>query len=109
MGIGPRREAEPETVPLAAAAETGTWAAQQAFRLGAEQATRGYEAGFDVGHDVGYTGSADPGRRAFVYGVTAGVEAGNQARRELAEHLRALGSRPAGTAQREAETEAEAG
>jgi hypothetical protein len=71
-----------------AATAVGTWASQQAYKLGAEQERarlRDPQTGYDLGHDVGYSANLDD--RAYVHAVMRGFEAGSAARRELAGEL----------------------
>jgi hypothetical protein len=71
-----------------AATTVGTWAAQQAYQLGADHERarlRDPQAGYDLGHDVGYSANLDD--RAYVHAVMRGFEHGSQARHELAERL----------------------
>ena len=94
-GFGPRadRQAQPDRDPAVdATATVGTWASQQAYRLGREHGAAAEharvldpKAGYDLGHDVGY--SADTEHRAYVHQVMRGFEHGSQARQELAQRL----------------------
>ena len=92
-----------------AAKTVGTWASQQAYKLGAEQERallRDPQTGYDLGHDVGYSANLDD--RAYVHAIMRGFEHGSQARHELAGRL--LGqSRPQPGPQTQPEREAEAG
>jgi hypothetical protein len=118
-GFGPRadRQAQPDRDPAVdATATVGTWASQQAYRLGREHGAAAEharvldpKAGYDLGHDVGY--SADTEHRAYVHQVMRGFEHGSQARQELAQRLLEQ-SKPApraATPQPQPELEAEAG
>jgi hypothetical protein len=92
-----------------AAKTVGTWASQQAYKLGAEQERarlRDPQTGYDLGHDVGYSVNLDD--RAYVHAVMRGFEHGSQARHELAERL-LKHSRPQPKPQTQPELEAEAG
>ena len=92
-----------------AAKTVGTWASQQAYKLGAEQERgrlRDPHTGYDLGHDVGYSANLDD--RAYVHAIMRGFEHGSQARHELAGRL--LGqSRPQPGPHTQPEREAEAG
>jgi hypothetical protein len=71
-----------------AAKTVGSWASQQAYKLGAEQERarlRDPQTGYDLGHDVGYSANLDD--RAYVHAVMRGFEHGSQARHELAERM----------------------
>jgi len=71
-----------------AARTVGTWASQQAYKLGAEQERarlRDPQTGYGLGHDVGY--SANVNDRAYVHEVMRGFDEGSQARHELTERL----------------------
>jgi hypothetical protein len=85
MSFGPKAdppEPRPDNSP---AARVGTWAAQQAYQLGAEQAANDPDRGYALGHDVGF--SADTQHRAYVHAVMDGFEAGTADRHELAQDL----------------------
>lgn len=89
---GRRREAPARDDQLArdreAATAVGTWASQQAYKLGAEQERarlRDPHTGYDLGYDVGYSANLDD--RAYVHAVIRGFEHGSQAHHELAERL----------------------
>ena len=114
-GNGPRlspddreREADREDE---AARTAGTWASQQAYKLGAEQERARLhdpQAGYGLGHDVGF--SADMQHRAYVHEVMRGFEEGSQARHELYERLREQDRpQPRQQAQTQPERELEAG
>ena len=113
-GNGPRlqpgdqdRANEPEDE---SARTVGTWASQQAYKLGAEQERARLhdpQAGYGLGHDVGY--SADMQHRAYVHEVMRGFEEGSQARHELYERLREQDHQPRQQAQTRPERELEAG
>jgi hypothetical protein len=101
-----------------AAKTVGTWASQQAYKLGVEQERARLtdpQAGYNLGHDVG--NSADTEHRAYVHAVMRGFEAGNAARQELADELlrRSYAAAKearlarAATAETQPEPEAEAG
>jgi hypothetical protein len=97
------------TVDRDAAATAGTWAAQQAYKLGAEQERarlRDPHAAYALGHDVGY--SANTADRAYVSELMRGFEDGCRARRGLVEDLQRH-DREGARAAREAQPEAEAG
>jgi hypothetical protein len=112
-GFGPRAQPEQErTRDVDAAATVGTWAAQQAYHLGAQQERSRVldpHAGYDLGHDVGY--SADTEHRGFVHAVMAGFEAGADAHRELAQslHQQEIQQARERAAETQAELEAEPG
>ncbi len=94
-----------------AAATVGTWASQQAYKLGAEQERARLhdpQAGYGLGHDVGF--SADTEHRAYVHEVRRGFDDGSQARHELYERLREQDRpQPRQQAQTQPERELEAG
>jgi hypothetical protein len=114
-GQGPHREALAGEGELArereAATTVGTWASQQAYKLGAEHERarlRDPQAGYDLGHDVGYSASLDD--RAYVHAVMCGFEHGSQARHELASRLlEQTRPQPKPQPQTQPELEAEAG
>jgi hypothetical protein len=92
-----------------AAKTVGTWASQQAYKLGAEQERarlRDPQTGYDLSHDVGYSANLED--RAYVHALMRGFEHGSQARHELAERLLEQ-SRPPSKPQTQPELEAEAG
>lgn len=104
-GQGPRIDpaAEPErSADVDAAARVGTWASQQAYQLGAEQA-RTPEAGRTVGFDVGY--SANTEDRAYVHAVMDGFTDGCMARHQLVTEAKEY-DRAAAQTEHQAELEA---
>jgi hypothetical protein len=85
MSFGPKAdppEPRPDNSP---AARVGTWAAQQAYQLGAEQAANDPDRGFALGHDVGF--AADTSHAEFVHAVMDGYSAGAADRHELSQSL----------------------
>lgn len=92
-GFGPRAEPGAEAghttsdADNEAAAKVGTWAAQQAYKLGAEQALDP-QASYRMGHDVGLFADNDPRHVAHVGGVLEGWADGNAARHEAYAEMR---------------------
>jgi hypothetical protein len=98
------------TTDTGTAAAVGTWASQQAYRLGQahgaaaeRERLRDPQVGYDLGYDVGY--SANLEQRGYVHAVRQGFEAGNAARQELAARVLDQARPP----QRQPELEPEAG
>jgi hypothetical protein len=112
---GGRREALARQDELArereAAKTVGTWASQQAYKLGAEHERarlRDPQTGYDLGRDVGYSANLDD--RAYVHAVMRGFQHGSLARHELAGRLLEQGRpQPGPQRQTQPELEAEAG
>ena len=112
---GGHREAPAREGELArereAAKTVGTWAAQQAYKLGAEHERarfRDPQTGYDLGYDVGYSANLDD--RAYVHAVMRGFEHGTQTRHELTERLLEQSRpQPKPQPQTQPELEAEAG
>lgn len=112
---GRQREATAREDQLArdrdAATTVGTWASQQAYKLGAEQERarlRDPQTGYDLGYDVGYSANLDD--RAYVHAVIRGFEHGSQAHHQLAQRLLEQSRpRPKPEPQVQPELEAEAG
>jgi hypothetical protein len=94
-----------------AAKTVGTWAAQQAYKLGAEQECarlRDPQTGYDLGYDVAYSANLDD--RAYVHAVMRGFEHGTQTRHGLTERLLEQSRpQPKPQPQTQPELEAEAG
>lgn len=92
-GFGPRAEPGAEAgqtmsdADRDAAAKVGTWAAQQAYKLGAEQALDP-QAGYRMGHDVGLFADNDARHVAHVGAVLEGWADGNAARHEAYAEMR---------------------